>query len=233
MLKNSFLNICSFLIHRTYPTFISHIASQNQNGTAALFTTLRPLFSVGSAPYESMTLRALPAFPSSRKNFTLFCSFVSSGRFLRLGRRTDGIGRLKCLIHIFVYSLLSFVTYRADAFLKDRQDFILPLIYFIILNSTSPKMNQVSSNSKVKTRPPPLQLFPAEQPFHDETAISINESPFPGYVEHDSHDDHHEFDVEFEGTLMGLLNEDELLPFNIHTAASLGNTASVRHLIER
>ena len=38
---------------------------------------------------------------------------------------------------------------------------------------------------------------------------------------------------QFEGTLFSMLHEEELIPFNIHTAASLGNTGSVRHLIER
>lgn len=44
---------------------------------------------------------------------------------------------------------------------------------------------------------------------------------------------HYEFYQQFESTLIDLLHEDELMPFNLHTAASLGITSSVRHLIER
>ena len=88
---------------------------------------------------------------------------------------------------------------------------------------------------KVKPRPPPLQLFSTEQPFQDETAINIIESPKLDnfIVIEDPNELKCGFDIEIESTLMGLLHDDELLPFNLHTAASLGITASVRHLIER
>ncbi len=86
-------------------------------------------------------------------------------------------------------------------------------------------------------KPPPIALYNTEPACHDTAVISIAESPTIT-VEHYNLQDEELEETEllyqqFEGTLIGLLREDELLPFNIHTAASLGTTASVRHLVER
>ena len=49
----------------------------------------------------------------------------------------------------------------------------------------------------------------------------------------EEHEARSELYQQFESTLTQLLHEVDLMPFNLHTAANLGITESVRHLIER
>lgn len=96
------------------------------------------------------------------------------------------------------------------------------------------------SQKKVKARPPPLRLTYQD---HEDLGVDNHPdlSPKHPYVDYaaeeettiSSNEENLEFYHQFESTLIDLLHEDELMPFNLHTAASLGITSSVRHLIER
>lgn len=89
----------------------------------------------------------------------------------------------------------------------------------------------MSHQIKIKPRPPPLLL----EPCSNSAIVDVVESPL-NYVPElnfKEEQDDGEIHQQFEGTLISLLQEEELMPFNIHTAASLGITESVRHLVER
>lgn len=122
---------------------------------------------------------------------------------------------------------------------------------------------QSHQNQKVKVRPPPLRLICQEDhnincseqsqqqhgfnhhhhhpdlsprhPFVDYAAEEAEELAIANATNNttNSNETNFEFYQQFESTLIDLLHEDELMPFNLHTAASLGITSSVRHLIER
>lgn len=87
------------------------------------------------------------------------------------------------------------------------------------------------SQPKVKARPPPLRLHcNVEAENNDGFGSSPMGHAMADYEENEAQS---EFYQQFESQLTQLLHEDDLMPFNLHTAASLGITASVRHLIER
>ena len=82
-------------------------------------------------------------------------------------------------------------------------------------------------NQKMKTKPPPLRLHSnVEESCELIDSLSLSDS----YLISEEVED---MEKQFEGILIELLDEDELMPFNLHTAASLGITACVRNLIER
>lgn len=86
------------------------------------------------------------------------------------------------------------------------------------------------SQHKVKAKPPPLSLR------QDENNDDLFPSPITtSHAEADVHENHvqSEFYQQFEGTLSKLLQNEDSIEFNLHTAASLGATSCVRHLIER
>lgn len=88
------------------------------------------------------------------------------------------------------------------------------------------------SQPKVKAKPPPLRLpqCNVEAENNDRFASSPMGHAMADYEENEAQA---EFYHQFESTLTQLLHKDDLMPFNLHTAASLGITSSVRHLIER
>ena len=84
-------------------------------------------------------------------------------------------------------------------------------------------------NARVKVKPPPLKLGKgvggeAERDFQfrEERCAEVGEAGLRDEVYM-----HH------EKNLSKLLREDDLMLFNVHTAASLGMTTGVRYLIER
>lgn len=83
---------------------------------------------------------------------------------------------------------------------------------------------------KIKCKPPPLHLSNnvEECPQLVDALATSKESRVCN-----KGDDHAEFSFLYESALIDLLDESELMPFNLHTAASLGITECVRSLIER
>ena len=88
------------------------------------------------------------------------------------------------------------------------------------------------SQAKVKAKPPPLRLPHCD--VEAENNDGFDSSPMGhAMADYEENEIQSEFYPQFENTLTQLLHEDDLMPFNLHTAASLGVTSSVRHLIER
>lgn len=88
-------------------------------------------------------------------------------------------------------------------------------------------------SQKVKTKPPPLHLHYNEE---ETVETQISEEMSREIKKLDEMEEMHgqaEFYKQFESVLIDLLQEDELLPFNLHVAASLGIITSVRNLVER
>ena len=84
---------------------------------------------------------------------------------------------------------------------------------------------------KVKARPAPLHLNPID--VKPEVQVPISTGEPNKYAENEGSELQQELSRHFESTLIKLLQDDELMPFNLHTAASLGMTSNVRYLIER
>ena len=88
------------------------------------------------------------------------------------------------------------------------------------------------SQPKVKAKPPPLQLPNCNIEAENNDRFGSSPMGHAG-ADREENEAQSEFYQQFESTLTQLLHEDDLMPFNLHTAASLGITESVRHLIER
>lgn len=87
------------------------------------------------------------------------------------------------------------------------------------------------SQPKVKAKPPPLRLPNNEDAENNDR---FDSSPMGhAMADYEESETQAEFYQQFENTLTTMLHEEDLMPFNLHTAASLGITSTVRHLIER
>lgn len=92
-------------------------------------------------------------------------------------------------------------------------------------------MGQAKQHLKIKSKPPPLHLSCCGE--GEGIDVTLSESPSHALADAEESKIQSEFYAEFETTLAQLLHEDDLMPFNLHTAASLGITSCVRQLIER